>query len=291
MKNPIVSVKTKDNLDLYGILLEAPKKDAIIINIHGTADNFYDNDFIWQIAESVRKLNISMLSVNNRGAYTLELYSYPDSACRNSGAATEIFEKCVLDIDAWIKKALSLGYKKIILQGHSLGTEKIVYYMSKGKYVGKIKEIILLGFADSFGTNEEYLKKTKAEVMKEAKALLKNGKRDYLLSKHRFPHAGILPQTAGSYLNFFKKDSELSKTLPLRNGKDLKMYKNIKIPILGIIGDKEEFTVIPVKKAIDLLRRENKMTKTYQLKNCDHNFTGKEKELARVIFNFLRKNV
>ena len=290
MKNPIISVQTEDKLDLYGILLEAPKKDAIIINIHGTADNFYDNEFIWQIAKAVAPLNISMLSVNNRGAYTLELYSYPDEANRNSGAATEIFEKCVLDIDAWISHAISLGYKKIILQGHSLGTEKIVYYMNNGKYKNKVKAIILLGFADSFGANMQYLKKIKTDVMKEAETLIKRGKKDYLLTKHRFPHAGILPQSAESYMNFFSENSELSKTLPLRHGKDLKMYQKIKVPILGVIGDKEEFTIIPIKQAIKLLKKENKYSEIYQLRNCDHNFTNQEKILADTIKKFLKKN-
>jgi len=124
MTNPIVHTITSDKLSLYGILLEAPKKDAIIINIHGTADNFYAEEFIWEIAETVRSLNVSVLAVNNRGSYTLEFYDYGDSDYRNSGASAEIFEKCILDIDAWISFALSLGYKKIILEGHSLGTEK-----------------------------------------------------------------------------------------------------------------------------------------------------------------------
>jgi len=33
------------------------------------------------------------------------------------------------------------------------------------------------------------------------------------------------------------------------------MYQNIKVPILGIIGDQEEYTVIPTKQAIDVLRK------------------------------------
>ena len=131
MKNPFVQVVTIDKLDLYGFLISASKKDAIIINIHGTADNFYDNEFVWQIADTLKSLSVSMLSVNNRGSYNLEFYDYGPSARRHSGASVEIFEKCLLDIDAWIKFALSLGYKKIILEGHSLGTEKVVYYLNK----------------------------------------------------------------------------------------------------------------------------------------------------------------
>lgn len=66
MHIPIVNIRTPDEIELYGILLKAPKKDAIIINIHGTADNFYDNEFVREIARSVESMGISMLSVNNR---------------------------------------------------------------------------------------------------------------------------------------------------------------------------------------------------------------------------------
>jgi len=287
MKNPIIHIITADKLDLYGILLAAPRKDSIIINIHGTADNFYDNDFIWQIAKTLEPLNVSMLSVNNRGSYSLEFYDYGPGAQRNSGASVEIFEKSVLDIDAWIKYALSLGYKEIILQGHSLGTEKVVYYMSKGKYRNKINSVILLGFSDSYGTHYEFFKKEVTNLLDEAKTLVKNKKSHQFITKHWLAHAGVLPQSAEAHLNFFKPNSELSKAFPIRQGKDLIMYKNIKVPILGVIGDDEEYTVIPIDKAIELLKKENKLASIYQINSSDHSFTGEEKQVASIIKKFI----
>ncbi|PKM91773.1 hypothetical protein CVU82_01025 [Candidatus Falkowbacteria bacterium HGW-Falkowbacteria-1] len=291
MRNPFVHVVTTDKLDLYGVLINAPKKDTIIINIHGTADNFYDNDFIWQIAETVRPLNVSVLSVNNRGSYNLEFYDYGLDARRNSGASVEIFEKCILDIDAWIKFALALGYKKIILEGHSLGTEKVVYYMNKGRYKDKVKAVILLGFSDSYGYHFQYFdKKRRGVLFDEAKLLLKNNKGEQFLTKPWLSHAGVLPQSAESYINFFSDESELSKTFPIRKGGDLTMYKKIKVPVLGVIGDQEEYTVIPIQKAITLLRVENEMAKIYQIKSSDHNFSGKEKKLAGIIKEFIKNH-
>ncbi len=291
MKNPIVSVTTEDGIDLYGILLEASKKDAVIINIHGTADNFYANDFVWNIADAAEPLGVSMLSVNNRGAYTLELYGYGPGDKRNTGAASEFFEKCLLDIDAWISYAVSLGYKKIILEGHSLGTEKIVYYMAKGKFADKIKAIMLFGFSDSFGTNMQYLNKSEENIMEEAKNMIKEGKGSQFLSKNWLSHAGILPKNAESYVNFFEGDSELSKAFPIRLGSGLEMYKNIRVPILGVIGDIKEYTVIPVSNAVELLRKENDMAEIHQIKNSDHSFSESGKELASIVEKFLRGTV
>ena len=291
MKNPITHIITADKLDLYGILIPANKKDAVIINIHGTADNFYDNDFIWQTAEAIKSLNVSTLSTNNRGSFSLEFYDYGPDAYRNSGASVEIFEKCILDIDAWIKHALSLGYKKIILEGHSLGTEKVVYYMNKGKYRNKVSAVILLGFSDSYGTHMEFMKNRSAILMKEAKDLIQKGKKTQFLTKVWLAHAGVLPQSAESHLNFFSPSSELSKAFPIRNGKNLEMYKKIKVPILGIIGDEEEYTVIPIDEAINLLKKENKKAEIYQIKNSDHSFTGQEKALSNIIKKFVKTHI
>jgi len=281
MHIPIVSVNASDKLELHGILLESKKKDSIIINIHGTADNFYDNEFIREIAKKVEAQNISMLSVNNRGTYGLDVY-------QKVGATIEIFEKCVIDINTWITYALKIWYKNIILQWHSLGTEKVVYYMNKWKYKNKVKAIILLAFADSFGTQQQFLKQAKVDFMSEAKSLVKQKKWYRFLTRKWLAHAGVLPKSAESYINFFSPNSQLSLALPLRQWKDLQFYKNIKIPILGVIGDQEEYTVIPIKKAIELLKKENDQAKIYQLKNCDHDFTGKAKQLAKIVKTFLK---
>jgi len=148
-----------------------------------------------------------------------------------------------------------------------------------------------LGFSDSFGTHQEFLKGCRVNLMAEAKSLVKAGKGQQFLTKRWLAHAGVLPQSAVSYINFFSQDSELSKALPLRQGKGLLMYRKIKVPILGIIGDQEEYTVVAQDEAIANLRAENKLAEIYQLKNCDHCFSNQEKILADLIRKFLKKNI
>ena len=199
----------------------------------------------------------------------------------------ENFEDCVVDIDAWIKFALSKGYEKIILMGHSLGTEKIVYYMNKERYTNKVKAIILLGFADSYGDQIKYAKE-KSNLMLEATEFVKKGRGNFFLTSDWLSHSGVLPKSAKSYINFFRRDSELSKAFPFHSGK-LKMYSNISVPILAVIGDTHEYTFIPIKNAIKLLERENQLTECFLIKNCNHDFEGKEVQLTKIITKFLSK--
>ena len=69
----------------------------------------------------------------------------------------------------------------------------------------------------------------------------------------------------------------------------MELYRKIKVPILVVIGDKEEYTIIPIKKALELMAKENENTECHQIKDCNHDFENKENELVRIISKFLRK--
>lgn len=290
MEYEIVWVETPDELTLYGALAGQKTDRAVLINIHGTASNFYDEDFIPAIAKELQNIGISLLSTNNRGAYVLEAY-------QKSGAAVEHFEDCVIDIDLWVEFALKRGYKKIFLSGHSLGTEKVIYYMNKGKHRDKVAAVILLAPADSYGSEIGFLKDHPGlmeKLLAEAESLMKEGKGHFFLTTHWLSHADALPKTADSYLNFFKNDlTAVAQSLPLRNGQDLAMYRKIEVPILVVIGDNDEYeyTIIPIKEALDLMRKENPMTEAHQLANCNHDFEGKEEELATLTRGFIARNL
>lgn len=290
MKYEIVWVETPDELTLYGALAGRETDKAVLINIHGTASNFYDEDFISAIADELQEVDVSLLSTNNRGAYVLEAY-------QKSGAAVEHFEDCVVDIDLWIEFALKRGYKKIFLSGHSLGAEKIVYYMNKGKYRHQIAGVILLAPADSYGTQSQFLGYYPGlleKLLREARKLVRDGNGHYFLTTHWLSHSNALPQTAESYLNFYSSDqTPLARTLPLHKRQELLMYRSIQVPILIAIGDNDdhEFTIIPIKKALELMRKENPKTEAHQLANCNHDFEGKEEELAILIREFIARNL
>ncbi len=286
---PIVHVVTQDKLKLHGLLHKsANKSHRVIVHIHGTSGNFYTNDFYPYIADVAYKNNFSYLQTNNRGYGDWE---YEPGEVPH-GAALELFEDSVMDLDAWLKFCIDLGLNEIILESHSYGNEKVIYYLNKGKYRKNVIGVILLGFNDSVGTQARYEKKIGKSYFKEAKELVKRGKELSFLSDIWGGIAGEAPLSARSYLNYYSPGSELSKTMPLRLGKELLMYRRIKVPILAVIGDNEEgeYTIIPIKQAIKLMEKENPRTEAHQIKNCDHCFHEKEKELANLIDKFLKKN-
>jgi alpha-beta hydrolase superfamily lysophospholipase len=288
MKNiyELVWIETKDNLELYG-LLTSDKQDKILINIHGTASNFYEEDFIGSLAQELPKVGTAVLSTNNRGAGVYDAY-------QKSGAAVEKFEDCLLDIDAWIEFVLKRGFKEIFLSGHSLGTEKVVYYMNYGKYKDKVKAVILFAPADSagyaiYGDDYKPSSQDKERVDKlliQAKKLIGEGRGEVFLDREAY--AGIMPKSAESFVNFSYLNPRLLQGLSFHRHR-LESFSKIRVPILVAIGNEYEYTAIPIEEALELMERENSLAETHLIKSCNHDFQGKEQELTSIVKKFLSK--
>ena len=131
----IINDYTRDGLRLPMIHYESRRKEYCIVFVHGMSGDILINTFAQTWANKTVKDNIGFLFGHTRG------YSYiNDIVCKNKeikrcGTTYEVFEECLDDIDLFIKIVKKLGYQKIILLGHSLGCNKIIYYLSKRKVV------------------------------------------------------------------------------------------------------------------------------------------------------------
>lgn len=286
MHYPIATTVTRNNSKNHGLFLEASSSQSICLYVHGTAGNFYDDDFIPAIARELVSNGISFLSTNNAGSGVYDIYT-------KKGAAVEIFEECLDDIDAWIQFAIEKSYKKIFLCGHSLGCEKIVYYMSKGLYKNKIAKLALLSPADSPRWrlyDESYLPSQQGQeslnaMISEANLRIEQGK-GHLLMDTDIEH-GFMPRTPAALLSILGEDSELIKVMPFHTGR-LEMVRAITIPMIAIIGNIREYTGIPPGEALRLLGKENSGITTHLLDAADHTFTGFEEEVAMLVREFLK---
>jgi alpha/beta superfamily hydrolase len=108
-----------------------------------------------------------------------------------------------------------------------------------------------------------------------------------------FGLCGELPISAQTYLHCFTDLSANAIALPLRQGDNLTYFRNIHVPILGVIGDQEdnEYTVIPITDAIELLKTENSRAEVYHVEKSNHVFSGKETEVIALIADFIQRKI
>jgi pimeloyl-ACP methyl ester carboxylesterase len=278
----LVRFETKDGMLLHGFLIS--KSEKIVIHIAGMGDSFYDSFRLPSLVGEVTSAGYSLLLVNNRGHDTITGIPTTKGKWKKVGTALEKFEDCLKDIGAAVDFVSRYGFKKIILSGHSTGCQKIAYYQSKIQDK-RVNGLILLAPTDDYNyvTKKEFGMKF-SKVFKIAKRMVHNGKGGELL-----PAETKVLMSARRFLS--DADTKNVESRIFNYDSKMQIFSKIRCPIFVIFGSKEKYRVKPVNEHFKILERRTKSLKfKYALiKGADHGFTGKEKELAKEIGRWLKR--
>lgn len=130
-----LNVPTKRGVVLNGVLFrqeEKKKTDTLMIAITGIHGNFYSNPFYYNIGDTLNSDNIDFIYAQTNDAFgQIETININSGKEEIIGSWNERFSYTDEDIDAYLTFVEEEGYKHIILAGHSLGANKVIYYLSK----------------------------------------------------------------------------------------------------------------------------------------------------------------
>ena len=230
MKEKLVRIKSNDGIEMPGILY-TPKdySENICIHVHGMNGNFYENRFVDVLADTYTENGYSFLTFNNRGRdFITELIKDDDFTL--IGGSLERFQDSLFDIQGAIDYVKKLGYKNIILEGHSYGCNKVLYYYNKIED-NSIKKIVLLAPCDIPEESKKFLSSDEYEnAVRESEELVQKG-RDMELINYSVMANGKV--AAGTFYYDFLPDGE-NDFIRYRDGADGKsdVLSKIKIPIL-----------------------------------------------------------
>ena len=281
-------VVTKDKLILQGLLYKPVKPtNKAILHIHGMAGNFYENKFLDSMAKYFTKKGWSFLTVNTRGHDFIADFPLEgkEEKYKRVGNVWEKIEDCVLDIEPWINFLEGEGYKKIILQGHSLGAVKSVYYLAK-KQDKRISRLILASPPDMIGLAEEG--KGHKRILKLSKRMVKQGKGDHILHEKLW---GWYYLSANTYLDFGERDRPIDVFNTYDKNKP-SILANVKIPTLAFFGSKDDAAILSVKEALEIIKGKAKNCPQFDtgvIADAPHSYFGHENEVARRIISWLEK--
>lgn len=159
----LVTFRNNNDFEIIGILFQKNvtndtdiskhENNSIIIHIHGSFGNFYQNKFIWYMSDLYCKNGIDFLSINT-SAHDGISEGYYGKNLKYVGGAVTRYQDSQLDIQAAVDFARQLGYDDIILQGHSLGCDKIIDFSINSR---DNLDIILLSPADSYAVQSNWI--------------------------------------------------------------------------------------------------------------------------------------
>ena len=271
MNVEIVKFYAEDDVLLNGILYQSENNTKkLLIEVHGMTSNcLKKREEI--IAGEVENIAIDSLSFNNRGSEIIKYMKRKDGS-KFIGA---------------IKYAIELGYTSIYLQGHSLGSTKIVYTYNKMRkeknpYIKYIKGILLLSLIDipdmmlSF-TPKEYI--------------------EYGLQKEKENNTSILmpegstihPMSVKTFLKYVKYYNQIDFARYSKEEEEFQVLNNISVPLFMRWGDTQELIKREASEQAEFVKSKikNKNTDIGYIEGANHSYKGKEEILAKQICEFL----
>lgn len=284
MRQELVRISSIDGIEQVGVLYTPNEEtNKIVIHVHGLNGNFYENRFLDTLSKSYTDKNYAFLTFNNRGTgFITELLKWNDFPV--IGGCLEKFKDCMLDIDGIVNWITKKGYKEIILEWHSYGCNKAIYYYNHKKY-NNIKQIILLAPCDipslskKFLSEEEY-KKAKEESTRLVKENVENELIDFSIMANEKISAwtfyyDFLPNGENDFIRY--RDGVNAKS---------EVLNSINIPTLVIFGNEDDCVLTEPIEIVEWYLKNNLIDCNIQIiENADHLYTGKYEELGKIIMN------
>ena len=290
----LINFMATDGVNLEGILYKASSNisEKIILSVHGMTSNCFKKRDI-EIAKKANEKGIDYFAFNNRGSEIvkyIEKETEGQPAKELAGTAYEDVLEGYEDIVGAIIKLKELGYKNIYLQGHSLGCTKIVYTYNElinndeTEILENIKGVILLSLVDIPMALKVYLRDNFKQYLDYAEKLEHENKICEMMPRESFIH----PISVKSFLRYARDNKDIDFA---NYGKDNELEKlnNIQVPLFMRWGNDNEMIVQQADELStmvnNIITNENK--NIYYIDGANHSYTGKEKELAEQIVEFV----
>ena len=158
-----LKIETKRGVQLDGVLFDTDGKadmvkssgiaasrgsDTVLICITGIHGNFYSNPFYYNIGDTLTAAGIDFIYAQTNDALgAIRTQNVRTGREEIIGSWNERFALADEDIEAYLDYAEKQGYRHIILAGHSLGANKVIYYLSRHRD-SRVEHFLLLSPAN-----------------------------------------------------------------------------------------------------------------------------------------------
>ena len=270
IKFKLVSVKFGES-ELHGLWNEIENPNGTAVHVHGTWGNFYANPFIMPTGKLYSEFGLNFLTANFPG--------------HDETSVNEKFEEFSKALDDWLKMYYPSG--PLLLQGHSLGALKILFYMSdqNAKNKDRVTAIVLLSPFDIVAFYSHGQLDKIDERLNRVKELIKVKGPNANVPSDIFDMWPISNQT---FYNVASPKND-SDQFPSRLRLEGAFLYNIEVPIFIGIGS-EDFAAYPSpNEVIQMIKKKNNIFPTI-INGAPHNFAGQTDLLVIQLKDWLKNN-
>ena len=280
-----IQIETPDKLLLDGFIFRGRNKELIYIFIHGLGGNLFSR---MELIEKIVASGASAMAFNNRGSGLFNRFRKINKRSLKgydsfmAGSSAEVFKDSFQDIKGAVNLAKKEKYKKIILVGHSTGSNKVAYYLSKINDDLVKGGILLAPMSDCAFVKKQTNLRILNKATKKAKDMVVAGKSHDFLPFKLWPYL----ITAQRFLSLFTSIS-LEEVFSYRESKKSKVLGLIKKPLLVILAQNDEFADREMLEIFTWFQDNlPKNARLISIVDAFHSFSGKTNVLKKHILNW-----
>lgn len=278
----IIKVNTERGIELQGAMWGDTSMDSVVIMMSGICSNVFQNDLLPATGELLSKNNIAYIVGQAMDAFSCISYSdFSTGKQKTTGVVFDDFSLAYEDVESYVKYAKELGFKNIILAGHSLGSNKIINYLgnTSDNFVDYFIVTAPVDLAHFFKVMPNV-----NECIELAQKFVDEGRGGDILP---YLFGGFSPMSAETVLSFFNAHN--LKNCPVITGDgETNSLNNIKINGSFVIGSKDSLTEGDAGGFIEKINsycRNHEQNRLIVIPDASHIFYGKHEEYARVILD------
>ncbi|AIZ78452.1 alpha/beta fold hydrolase [Actinobacillus equuli] len=277
-----LNIATQSGTVLHGVLFPAETQaKTVVIAITGIHGNFYSNPFYYNIGETLSKAGVDFLYAQTRNAFgKMQEVNALTNEPEIIGSFNEDFAKTIEDLTAYLDFAEQQGYENIVLAGHSLGANKVIYYLSETQDP-RVSKFLLLSPANVTHLTNFVGEPERAYI----RQMIEKGQGQKLLPFELF---GWLPATADTAYQWLY--SPLLNNVHVEKDGDFSQVEKISHSGALLIGTLDRFTYGDPSGFLRNINNHFTNSQANELifiENTGHTYQQKEQELADKIRDLL----
>jgi pimeloyl-ACP methyl ester carboxylesterase len=269
----IVQAQAKDDVADAGALFTPPKniaKRIAVIWIHGATVNFYSPTYL-AISRGLAKRGYTVITGNTRMHDPGTVGAWPGGKRIRGGTYWGIPSEQVRDIAAWIDFAEELGFKQVVLVGHSADANAVREYQSQ------TQDHRVAGVVLASGDVRPDTRVPPAEWISKAKQFIADGQPEELVQGPFL--------SAATFLDILNRPPEFKDFFgALSTNAGVTRVRCPLLVFLGTDGDVgNEDDLEGIKSSIKRLPTGPSRVDTALIQGADHMYDGQEDRVAQVI--------
>jgi dienelactone hydrolase len=272
IKERIVEVQSKDDVADAGALFTPPKdiaKPMAVIWIHGATVNFYSPTYL-AISRGMAKRGYTVITGNTRMHDLGNVEAWPGGKRIRGGTYWGIPSEQVRDIAAWIDFAEGLGFKQVVLVGHSAGANAVREYQAQTQD-SRVEGVVLAS-----GDVRPDTRVPPAEWVSKAKQFIADGQPEELVQGPFL--------SAATFLDILNRPPEFKDFFgALSTNAGVTRIECPLLVLLGTDGDVgNEKDLEGIKSSIKRLSTRPSRVDSALIQGADHMYDGQEDRVAQI---------